>query len=188
MNVLVVVDMQKDFVSGALGSSEAVSALENVASLIENFDGDEIIFTLDTHRNNCNLENDEGEMKNTHCIIGTDGWKLEDKVRYAKEKFGGKAICVFKNTESSEDLFKNIKEIYWMNKFKKEDLNIYIVGMFTDTSVISNALGMKGFCPNANIYVKSDCCAGTCRESHEKALDIMSSCGIKIENYSNKGV
>lgn len=180
MNVLVVVDAQKDFVSGVLGSSEAVSALENVASLIENFDGDEIIFTLDTHGNNY-LDTKEGKsLPVKHCIVGTDGWELEDKVKSAQGKFGGKTRCFTKRTFGSEELFKTLKEYYWVSKLNKEELNIQFVGYCSDICVVSNVLGTKAFCPNANISVRSDCCAGTTPENHVAALNVMKSCQIEI--------
>lgn len=180
MNVLVVVDAQKDFVSGVLGSSEAISALENVASLIENFDGDEIIFTLDTHGNNY-LDTKEGKnLPVKHCIVGTDGWGLEDKVKSAQEKFSGKTRCFTKRTFGSEELFKTLKEYYWVSKLNKDELNIQFVGYCTDICVVSNVLGTKAFCPNVNISVRSDCCAGTTQENHVAALNVMKSCQIEI--------
>lgn len=180
MNVLVVVDMQKDFVSGALGSSEAITALENVASLIENFDGDEIIFTLDTHSGNY-LNTKEGKaLPVEHCIFGTEGWELEDKVKEAQKKFGGKIQCVTKKTFGSEDLFNIIRKDYWISKFNKEELNVEFVGVCSDICVVSNVLGAKAFCPNANISVRSNCCAGTTPENHVAVMNVMKSCQIEI--------
>ena len=119
--ILIVVDMQKDFVDGALGTNEAVKIVDNVVEKIENFDGD-IIATFDTHENNY-MDTQEGKyLPVPHCIKGTDGWMLNKSVQNALDKRGYKAIE--KPTFGSMELVEYIKDNY-----NPDEIEIELIGI-----------------------------------------------------------
>ena len=169
---LIVVDMQKDFVDGALGSKEAVAIVDNVVKKIEDFDG-EIFVTYDTHFEKY-MESAEGKkLPVPHCIKGTDGWKLDANVVKALE---GKAYTpVEKITFGSVDLPGMIKDAAG-----EEAFSIDMIGLCTDICVVSNALLLKANFPEAEISVDSSCCAGVTPESHQAALTTMGFCQINV--------
>lgn len=169
--VLVVVDMQKDFVDGALGSNEAVAIVDNVVNKINEFDG-EIIVTYDTHFDNY-METREGKyLPVPHCIKDTDGWQLNDKVQstlnskeYAK---------IYKPTFGSTTLVEKF------NGCNQEDTEVTLIGLCTDICVVSNAMLLKANYPEMNIVVDASCCAGVTVESHNAALTTMKMCQIDV--------
>lgn len=169
--VLVVVDMQKDFVDGALGTPEAQEIVDGVCEKIVAFNGD-IYVTYDTHSDNY-LETQEGKnLPVAHCIKGTSGWELDEKVKASlKDK---DYVCVEKPTFGSFDLPSIIK-----NK-SGDDIEIELIGLCTDICVVTNALILKASFPEKPISVISDCCAGVTVESHNAALNTMKSCQIAI--------
>lgn len=170
--LLIVVDMQKDFVDGALGSAEAVAIVDNVVDKIENFDGD-IIATYDTHFENY-METQEGKyLPVPHCIKDTDGWKLDEKVQAALDKKEYKTIE--KLTFGSTELPQYIKENY-----DTDNLEIELVGLCTDICVVSNALLMKANFLNAVVSVDASCCAGVTVDTHNAALATMKMCQINV--------
>lgn len=178
--VLIVVDMQKDFVDGALGTKEAVQIVENVVSKIRNFDG-RIFATLDTHPQNY-LETAEGKkLPVPHCIKGTEGWQLNDKVARALAEKGYKAVE--KNTFGSVDLAEEIRGI----KGDRDDVAIELIGLCTDICVVSNALLLKANFPEAAISVDARCCAGVTPKTHQAALETMKMCQIDIIPTGNEG-
>ena len=170
--VLVVVDMQKDFVDGSLGTKEAVAIVPKVAEKIRAFDGD-IFVTYDTHFENY-LETAEGrKLPVEHCIKGTDGWKLDKDVAAALE---GKAYTpVEKLTFGSVALPGMIEKAAGGEEFCVE-----LIGLCTDICVVSNALLIKAAFPEVPIAVDSACCAGVTPEKHEAALETMRSCQIDV--------
>lgn len=169
---LVTVDMQKDFVDGALGSDEAAAIVSAVCEKIRNFDG-KIFVTFDTHPENY-LETSEGRyLPVEHCIKDTDGWALDKNVALALE--GKKYTVVEKNTFGSVDLPGLIKE-----SAGGEPFSVELIGLCTDICVVSNALLIKANFPEAPICVDSACCAGVTPEKHEAALETMRSCQIDI--------
>ena len=167
---LIVVDMQKDFVDGALGTKEAVAIVPNVVKKIENFDG-EIFATLDTHFDNY-METSEGKnLPVKHCIKNTDGWLLDKEVKAALDK---KSFTpVEKNTFGSTDLPALIKD-----RAGEEELSIELIGLCTDICVVSNALILKASFPEADIKIDPECCAGVTPEAHIAAVKTMASCQI----------
>lgn len=171
--ILVVVDMQKDFVDGALGSKEAVAIVPEVVKKIRSFEG-EIFVTLDTHFENY-LSTAEGKkLPVPHCIKGTDGWKLNTDVESVlTEK---EYRTVEKNTFGSVDLPEMIKTVA-----ADEELTIELIGLCTDICVVSNALILKANFPETEITVSANCCAGVTPEKHLAALETMRSCQINIE-------
>lgn len=169
---LVVVDMQKDFVDGALGTAEAQKIVPAVCERIETFDG-EIIVTFDTHAENY-LDTAEGKkLPVKHCIKGTDGFELNESVKLALE--GKEHTAVEKPTFGSVKLPEVIR-----GKAQGEDFSIELIGLCTDICVVSNALLLKANFPEAPVSVDSSCCAGVTVESHSAALSTMKSCQIDV--------
>lgn len=171
-NILVVVDMQNDFVDGALGSEAAKAIVPRVVEKIKGFDGT-VLFTRDTHEADY-LETQEGKnLPVPHCIRGTQGWEIcpavealrrtapLDKVTFGSRQLGEMLCCM--------DLQDRVERVT-------------LVGLCTDICVISNAMLAKAFLPEAQICVDAACCAGVTPESHETALNAMRSCQIQIEN------
>ena len=170
--ILIVVDMQKDFVDGALGTAEAVNIVDNVVNKIDSFEGD-IIVTYDTHAENY-METQEGKnLPVPHCIKDTDGWQLDKKVQAALDKKQYKAIE--KPTFGSTELVEYIKENYDEN-----DITIELIGLCTDICVVSNALLIKANFLETTVSVDASCCAGVTPDSHRAALITMKMCQINI--------
>ena len=170
--VLVVVDMQKDFVDGALGSAEAVAIVSNVVEKIKSFDG-YIFVTYDTHSEDY-LNTSEGEkLPVPHCIKGTDGWELDSQVETALE--GKDFVAVEKPTFGSVNLPQLIR-----NR-AGEEFSLELIGLCTDICVVSNALVLKANFPENEISVIADCCAGVTPEAHNAALQTMKSCQINVK-------
>ena len=167
--VLVVVDMQNDFVNGCLGSDEARSILPNVKNKISEYqaNGDTIIFTRDTHDENY-LQSQEGKyLPVPHCISGTDGWKIVDGLEVENSSYIDKP---------------NFGWTHWdTNGFDDTD-EIELIGVCTDICVVSNALILKAMYPETHITVDASCCAGVTPETHNAALVTMKSCQIDVIN------
>lgn len=167
--ILVVVDMQKDFINGTLGTKEAEEIVEKVGERIENFDG-EIVFTKDTHFEDYMQTNEGKHLPVIHCIKGSDGWMLDEEI----EKRRKPNMKVFeKHTFGSVELGEYIKSV-------KDVKEVEMVGLCTDICVISNALLIKAFSPEINVSVRADCCAGVTVESHNNAIRAMKMCQIEI--------
>ena len=172
--ILIVVDMQKDFVDGALGSPEARAIVAPAAEKIRNFDGD-IFVTYDTHGKDY-AETAEGKnLPVPHCIKGTEGWELNETVReaLADREYGE----VEKGTFGSVDLPALLEQNY-----DTENLSLELIGLCTDICVVSNALLLKAHFPEMPIAVDAACCAGVTPESHNAALTTMKMCQIKVIN------
>lgn len=172
-HLLVVVDIQKDFVDGALGTAEAVAIVENAARKIREFDGD-IFVTYDTHFENY-MESAEGaKLPVPHCIKGTEGWELNETVAQAlADKI---YTAVEKITFGSVELPKLVKEAAG-----DEDFDITLIGLCTDICVVSNALILKANFPEKEVYVDASCCAGVTVDTHKAALATMKMCQINVE-------
>ena len=176
MNVLVVVDMQNDFVSGALGTAEAVGIVPYVVGrVVDGINrGETILFTRDTHEENY-MDTQEGhKLPVPHCIRGTEGWEI---IPQLQEYTVGREI-VDKPTFGSEKLAKLLAELDREEPVEK----ITFLGLCTDICVISNALLVKAFLPEMEIFVDASCCAGVTPESHQNALAAMKTCQITVEN------
>ena len=173
MNVLIVVDMQRDFVDGVLGTPEAVAIVPNVAKKLREFEGDEIFVTYDTHYANY-METLEGQkLPVPHCIEGTPGHELGAEVKAALS--GKKYIDVMKNGFGTFSIANFLKV-----KYPDEELAIELVGLCTDVCVVSNALVLRAAYPNYKISVDASCCAGVTPATHEAALATMRCCQIDI--------
>ena len=170
MKVLVVVDVQKDFVDGSLGTKEAVSIVDNVVKEIGDPSYDRIFATLDTHGPGY-LGTFEGKhLPVEHCIRGTDGWKLDGKVEEALR--GKNAEIIEKPTFGSYALVQELTALH--------PDEIVLVGLCTDICVISNALLLRAAMYGTEITVVSSACAGVTPAKHEAALEVMASCQINI--------
>ena len=171
MNILVVIDMQNDFIDGALGTPEAVAIVPKVMVKMMNFDG-LVLATRDTHGEDY-LERQEGKkLPVVHCIKGTHGWEIKDEIQQLLI-----SQPIDKPTFGSEALGKVLKDLN--NDVEPID-SITLVGLCTDICVISNAMMLKAFLPEVPIMVDASCCAGVTPESHERALEAMKACQIEI--------
>ena len=169
-DLLIVVDMQNDFIDGALGTKEAVSIVPNVKKKIENFDGI-VLFTRDTHFDNY-LDTQEGKnLPVEHCIKGTHGWEIREELDILRT-----TDPIDKLTFGSSELGNILVDL---NK-KYQLSSITLIGLCTDICVISNAMISKAFLPEVPIIVDSTCCAGVSVETHENALKAMEVCQIKV--------
>lgn len=168
MNYLVVVDMQNDFIDGALGTKEAEAIVSKVREKILGFEG-EVIFTRDTHHENY-METQEGsKLPVPHCIKGSEGWQIRaelDKLR--------KTPAIDKPSFGSVELMELMK--------KAEPESVTLIGLCTDICVISNAMLIKAALPELPVTVDAACCAGVTPESHANALSAMKMCQINIIN------
>lgn len=171
-NILVVVDMQKDFVDGALGSKEAVAIIDNACRKIKSFEGD-IYVTLDTHNEDYMTTEEGRKLPVPHCIKDTEGWKLNADIEKALEDKN--PVIIEKTTFGSQKLAELIAE-----KYKGEKLSVELIGICTDICVISNALTIRAHNTECEITVDSSCCAGVSPEAHNAALTVMKSCLINV--------
>lgn len=172
--LLVVVDMQNDFIDGALGSEEAKRIVPAVVDKIKKHEG-EIVFTLDTHKEDY-LDTQEGRnLPVVHCKEGTHGHKVhKDLLDAAKDK---KYTEIVKYTFGSTALGEKVARM-----FEEGLREVEIVGLVTDICVLSNTLLIKAFCPEMLVTVDASCCAGSNREVHENALKAMKQCQINVIN------
>ena len=171
--ILVVVDMQNDFVTGPLGTPEARTILPKVAEKVKNFPG-RVLFTRDTHEENY-LESREGKVLPVpHCIRGSWGWEICPELETLR-----KEEPVDKPTFGSTGLGEVLRAA---DQYGEKIGKITLVGVCTDICVISNALLLRAFLPEAEIAVDAACCAGVTPESHQTALRAMKACQITIEN------
>ena len=169
-NILLVIDMQNDFIDGALGTPEAVAIVPKVREKIRSFDGT-VLFTRDTHGENY-METQEGKnLPVPHCIRGTEGWQIRPELEELRV-----TEPIDKGTFGSDQLGKILRDLNDENPIG----TITVIGLCTDICVISNALLAKAFLPEVPIEVDASCCAGVTPESHENALKAMASCQIRI--------
>ncbi len=169
MKILVVVDMQNDFIDGALGSPEAVAIVPYVKSVIESFDG-KVYFTRDTHAENY-METQEGKnLPVPHCIKGTHGWQIRDE------------LDSLRKTEAIDKITFGSSELVNVLAGEKDIESITFVGLCTDICVISNVMITKAYFPEIPLIVDAKACAGVTPQSHKTALDAMKICQVKIIN------
>ena len=171
--ILVVVDMQKDFVDGALGSKDAVAIVPAVVEKIKSYSIKDVFVTRDTHQPNYKETQEGKNLPVVHCVEGTDGWQLDERVSQVVEG----ATIINKPTFGSTVLADTIKTIS-----EKEEIEIELIGLCTDICVVSNALLLKASMPEVPISVDPLCCAGVTPEKHEAALETMRSCQIYVKS------
>ncbi len=161
---LIVVDMQNDFIDMALGTKEAVAIVPNVKAKIREYieNGDEVIFTRDTHHDDY-LSTPEGlKLPVKHCIEGSEGWQIREGL-YVE---GCKII--------------DKPNFGWPNWNTEKFEEVELIGLCTDICVVSNALIIKAMFPDIKVAVDSSCCAGVTPDSHEAALNTMTMCQIDV--------
>lgn len=161
---LIVIDMQKDFIDGSLGTKEAVSIVDKVKEKIKQYkeNGEQIIYTRDTHPENY-VETGEGKyLPVVHCVKGSEGWLIPEELR----------------VEGCEVIDKPSFGYTGWEKYNFEEIEI--IGLCTDICVVSNALILKALYPEIKITVDASCCAGVTQESHKAALLTMKMCQIEI--------
>ncbi len=169
--ILVVIDMQKDFIDGSLGTKEAVAIVPNVVAKIKEYAPENIFATRDTHQADYMSSQEGHNLPVEHCIEGTPGWEINPEVAAAL----GNAKVINKPTFGSVELANEIKKIA-----DKEEIEIELVGLCTDICVVSNALMLKAFMPEIKVSVDPKCCAGVTPQKHNAALETMGSCQIAM--------
>lgn len=169
--ILAVIDMQNDFIDGALGTAEAAGIVEKVVNKIRSYPADCIYATRDTHGEDY-METSEGRrLPVKHCIKGTKGWEIRPEVAQAMPQ----AVIIDKPTFGSIELARRLFE-----ESQKEEIEIELAGLCTDICVVTNALLLKTELPEVKISVDASCCAGVAPESHEAALLTMKMCQIEV--------
>ena len=171
--ILIVVDMQNDFIDAALGTKEAAAIVENVKDKIRSYPAADVIATMDTHGENYMSTQEGQNLPVIHCVKGTDGWMIRPDIAdlltgakiYEKPTFGSTALAA--------DMKKLADE---------EEIELELIGLCTDICVVSNALLLKAFMPEVKISVDAACCAGVTPEKHQAALETMRSCQIHVAN------
>lgn len=182
MKALIIVDMQNDFIDGALGTPEAQAIVPNVVNKLKAHQHTDtvVLFTKDTHHENY-LNTSEGmKLPVEHCIEGTPGWSIAKPIHDEFKNEGYTTYSsdtvvkgrVLKPTFGSYDLLNVLDDI---------DLDeIELCGVCTDICVISNAIMIKNYFPDVRVTVDASCCAGVTPEKHAAALEVMKSCQIDI--------
>ena len=182
MNILVIIDMQNDFITGSLANKAAEAIVPSIVDEIRPketmYAYNEIILTRDTHGYDYLKTNEGKHLPVPHCINGTEGWLVDKRIRDALDSVSGYCPIDYldKNTFGTYNWIKYIRQDHLLGS----DLNITLCGTCTDICVISNALILKAMYPEANIKVIQNCCAGLTPEKHKAALEVMRSCQIKV--------
>ena len=171
MDVLVVVDMQNDFIDGSLGTEEAKAIVPKVAEKIKEFKG-LVLATRDTHDKDYLTTQEGRKLPVEHCIKGTGGWEIRQEIaELIKEE------PIDKPAFGSRVLAERLLAL----DGKETVESITLVGLCTDICVISNALLLKAFLPEVPVIVDASCCVGVTKESHIQALESMKMCQIQIK-------
>ena len=169
MKYLIVVDMQNDFIDGALGTPEAVAILPYVKEKIEAFEG-RILFTRDTHSTDYLTTQEGRNLPVEHCIKDTQGWQIHPSLE------------ALRTTDAiDKPTFGSIALVHLLQAAKDVE-SVELIGLCTDICVISNAMLIKAAFPEVPVIVDAKCCAGVTPDSHQNALDAMKMCQIKVVN------
>ena len=169
--ILVVIDMQNDFVDGSLGTAEAEAIVENVKQKIRTYAPEDVFATMDTHSEDY-MNTQEGEnLPVMHCIKGTEGWEIRSDIAALMPEASIYEKPTFGSTRLASDLADIARE---------EEIRIELIGLCTDICVVSNALLLKAMMPEVEISVDASCCAGVTPEKHLAALETMRSCQIQV--------
>mgnify|MGYP000661144019 CR=1 FL=1 len=176
-DILIVVDMQNDFIDGALGTAEAVAIVPKVVEKVKGFKGT-VIFTRDTHGENYMQTQEGRNLPVPHCIRDTPGWALEPEIAqtcargmmsFEKPTFGSTALCEYVCTLAAEK-----------GAVAGKGFHVELCGVCTDICVVSNALLIKAALPEADLTVNGALCAGVTPQKHEAALETMRSCQVEV--------
>ncbi|MFC2663089.1 MAG: cysteine hydrolase family protein [Eubacterium sp.] len=174
--ILIVVDMQNDFVTGALGNPEAEAIVPAVREKILRYPEQDRFATMDTHEENYLTTQEGRHLPVKHCIRGTEGWKLIPEI----EDLIPQEHIICKPSFGSEKLAETMKSLAESN-----DLSIELIGVCTDICVVSNAILLKAALPETQVSVDPACCAGVTPESHEAALQTMQACQVDLIQGQN---
>jgi len=181
LKILVVVDMQKDFIDGALGTAEAAAILPNVITRIENSPPDELILlTKDTHGEDY-LNTPEGKkLPVSHCVKGTEGWDVNPDVLEAWRK--NKSTAAKDENIFEKPVFGSVALVEFITNLHKISpiTGIELLGLCTDVCVVSNAIMLKNTLPDVPVAVIENCCAGVTPQSHTEAINTMKMCQVDI--------
>lgn len=170
--ILIVVDMQNDFINGSLGTKEAEAIVPLVIDKIKHYKKENVFATRDTHDKDY-LDTLEGKnLPVIHCLKNTNGWELQKDIA----KLIDPRNIFDKPSFGSVELVNHLSQIE-----KKEKIEIELVGLCTDICVISNAVLLKSFLANTCVSIDSSCCAGSTKKAHEYALKSMESLQIKLK-------
>ena len=171
--LLIVIDMQNDFIDAALGTPQAEAIVDAVKEKIRSYPTEDVIATMDTHHEDY-MQTQEGKyLPVPHCIRGTDGWQIRADIAALLDK----AEIFEKPTFGSVEMAKELAELS-----RQEELELELIGLCTDICVVSNALLLKAAMPEVKITVDASCCAGVTPEKHLAALETMRSCQIQVTN------
>ena len=181
MKILIVVDMQNDFIDGALGTQEAAAIVDNVVTRIKNSQNELILFTMDTHQEDY-LNTAEGrKLPVPHCIQGTNGWQVNQRILDAwRNNANTIKVPQLQENTFNKPVFGSVDLVNFLQSRVSDITEIEILGVCTDICVISNAIMIKNAMPDVNISVNAACCAGVTPQSHMEALNIMRNCHIDV--------
>ena len=191
MKIVVVIDMQNDFIDGALGSPEARAIVPTMVERLKELDSSEnlLLFTKDTHQANYSETQEGKKLPVEHCIEDTHGWSINKEISsfcdYGSHFMGYSSNTIRKSrilkpTFGSLELADTIRDISYDKNYNIEE--VILMGVCTDICVVSNALLLKAYCPEIPITVDASCCAGVTPESHAAALTTMKMCQVNVIN------
>lgn len=181
MKILIVVDMQNDFIEGALGTPEAARIVENVVKRIENSKDEMILFTRDTHQEDYLATPEGKKLPVVHCVEGTLGWEINESIRNAWKMNPDTIISPeLQENTFNKSVFGSVDLVEFLSYHASEISEIELLGVCTDICVVSNSIMIKNVLPNVEIRVNAACCAGVTPESHKAALQVMEMCQIEI--------
>ena len=171
--ILVVIDMQNDFINGSLGTREAEAIVDPVIRLIGQFESGKVFATRDTHHADYLSTQEGANLPVVHCVEGTPGWQIADRIALAlKEK---QAEIINKPTFGSVALAQKLRALA-----EAEEIEITLAGLCTDICVVSNAMLIKAFLPEVKLSAVASCCAGVTPQTHQAALETMKMCQITV--------
>ena len=181
MKVLIIVDMQKDFINGSLGTAEAVNIVSNIVKRMENSNGELILFTKDTHQEDY-LNTAEGKkLPVPHCIVGTDAWMIDEAILNAwRNNSSTIRLPELHENTFAKSVFGSVDLVAFLKARSADISEIEILGVCTDICVISNAIMIKNTMPETKINVNANCCAGVTPKTHDEALSVMKMCHIDV--------
>lgn len=178
--ILVVIDVQNDFIDGALYNEVAKARIPNIIKKINEFDGEHILITKDTHNDNYMKTSEGMNLPVPHCIKGTDGWELNKEVQAA---IGAKNVTVTTIEKPTFGSWELVSVMRAISEAFDCPIEVEMIGFCTNICVVSNAIMIKTALfdkTNVSLTIDSNCCAGVTSEKHEAALEVMRSCQINV--------
>ena len=181
MKVLIIIDMQNDFLTGSLGTTEAQAIVNNIVQRINESKNEMIIFTQDTHQDDYLTTPEGKKLPVVHCIEGTNGWEVHREIFNAwKEHKHTVIIPDVTNNSFKKPVFGSVELVKFLESIQEKITEIELCGVCTDICVVSNAIMIKNTLPNKPISVNSKLCAGVTPQSHKEALNVMGMCQVDI--------